>query len=211
MFVEPTTELGEPFVARFSTRWRDEWVLSGTLQLVDDRLSISSLSIDVASSVRKSKRSRQRRPDEFPATGVTADLLREVPLGKLLDQARLALWAHPAYLVAQKMAEGAAVVMTSELRQSFETAENTPAPRKRGRPSLGDDYYRQLALQYLDLLSKHGSRDLLEKLGELQDPPRERDTMRDHVRRATLLGFLGPATPGRGGRSPGPRLLEEQQ
>jgi hypothetical protein len=70
------------------------------------------------------------------------------------------------------------------------------------RRPLAHDHYRRIALRYLEILEER--RDVLVALAQEESVPRE--TIRDWVRKATELGFLGPGTPGRAEQRPGPNL-----
>lgn len=215
-------EIFEPYVASYRTRI-DEWVVSGYLQVVDQQLALGSIDISLAHLTRGSgKRMRARRPGEYPAAGITGTVLRKIPVGKILDQARLALLASPAVdfldqilataSAAEKgggdpMAVAAAAFDSSRLADVEEMATE---PKRSGRPARSDDEFQRIARQYLELQIAHGARGLLERLGAAQDPPKTRETMRDIVRAATKKQFLSPATRGRGGRGPGPRLLSKE-
>jgi hypothetical protein len=79
-------------------------------------------------------------------------------------------------------------------------------PRKRGRPGRPDSHYRDVAIEYLDLYEK-GRRKVLKEMAERRGVPPP--TVRDWVRRARQLEYLGPGKQGRAGASPGPRLVDE--
>ena len=203
-----------PYVAEYRTQLGD-WIVNGSLQIIDGQLAIGSLNVGLSADVVDARRRRRpRRLDERSPAGVTTSLLRSIPLLKILDQARLALTAWPEFELAKWLTgdEEARVRNLQGARAVRETLEElTAAPTKRGRPGFDDTFYEQIARQYLDLQARHGARGLLDRLGDAQAPPCQRETVRDWVRRATQLGYLSPATPGRAGRSAGARLTTENQ
>lgn len=200
-------EVWAPYVASYRTRI-DEWGVSGMLQVVDQQLALGSIDIGLAHLTRGGgKRMRARRLDEYPAAGITGTVLRRIPVGKILDQARLALLARPATTWVEQMVEAGAVPPFDSGQLVEVEGMATGHKVGPGRPARSDDDFERIARQYLELQTAYGARGLLERLAAAQDPPKTRETMRDIVRAATKKQFLSPATPGRGGRGPGPRLL----
>ena len=68
-----------------------------------------------------------------------------------------------------------------EERNFAEGARDTPA-----------DHYRRIAFEYLALQSQGEGRGIQKKLAEQQDPPRQWQTIRDWLAKATELEFLTP-------------------
>lgn len=151
------------------------------------------------------------RPWAEDAAGVTTTDLRNVPLGRWLAYAHS--WVtRPggAALVAHQAAQfqGTAADRKRLRREALRIAEST-AP-KPGPKGLGEKYYRRLALDYLDLQAAGKGRGIRGELARRETARQERPVsdlnIRDHLTRATSLGFLAPGTPGRTGRLPGANL-----
>ena len=222
VFVEPLPFPSDPsYVARINTRWTDDWVLNGMLRLAEGRLVLSSL--EVALSAQPADADRPRHPDEVPAGGVTSTVLRAIPTGRLLAQARLALIAsdevgHSIASLAEH-SDGATSAVAAQLAEIFRVGDDEQRARaaeaaerargaelRRGRKGYPDDHYRRIALAYLDLQSQGVTRGILDRIAEQEG--RKRDTIRDWIHQAREREFLTKGTPGRAGAQPGPRLYE---
>lgn len=80
----------------------------------------------------------------------------------------------------------------------------TQPPRKRGRKGYGDDFFRDIALRYLELQQGGMTRGILRQLATEHDRPVE--TVRDWVHQARRREFLTPGQRGKAGALRGPRL-----
>lgn len=143
----------------------------------------------------------QRIAVEAGDGGVTTDVLRSVPLGRIVAQISgdLGKTLSPA-LDRKELARFRAVA--AELQ-----------PPRRGRPSKPPEHYRRIAELYLALQSEGFDRGILDEIARREstrNKPVARDTARDWVRKATVLEYLSPGVVGRAGRQPGPRLIAEQ-
>jgi hypothetical protein len=140
---------------------------------------------------------------------VKTQTLRSVPLGHLLPVAR----ARLAWMIRE-----------SEARQLFGMPPRSPdelataqaaaaVPVAPGRPALGDEHYRHVALALLEELTQGSARGVHERLARrlTADLGRHvtRDTARDWVRTARARAWLAPTKQGRPGAEPGPKLLDE--
>jgi len=130
---------------------------------------------------------------------LSTDTLRRLPLGRWTTQAHASL--------AGRARKGVAAGRGGE--QLSRLAGSTVAP-KVGPRGFGRDYYRRLALDYLDLQAKGVSRGIREELAFLEGLRQKRrittTNIRDGLTKATELGFLTPGHRGRAGRQPGPNL-----
>jgi hypothetical protein len=122
--------------------------------------------------------------DELPAGGVTSRVLSSIKLEEIFR--------------SLGMAERA-------LRASSPSPEPRPAPArpKRGRPPLGNEHYRDVALLYLEAMRTEPRRPIewmAVKKGHASS------TVRGWVSEARKRGFLSPGQRGKGGALPGPRL-----
>jgi len=133
----------------------------------------------------------------------SADVLRRLPIPRWTAQAHVRI----AGLAKGAMSKGEVQAEVRRLARS----KVAPAPGRRGYPR---DYYRRLALDYLDLQDKGVVRGIRAELAK-RETRRQKKTVttiqiRDAVSRATELGFLAPGDPGRAGRMPGPNLYQPE-
>ncbi len=87
-----------------------------------------------------------------------------------------------------------------------------------GRSAKSDDFYRSVALMYLEYFERYGQRviaEMTEALGKRREHAnRSRNTVSTWVRRAREEGWLTRSTQGKAGGAPGPKLrawLKEQE
>ncbi|MFF6939987.1 hypothetical protein [Streptomyces lavendulae] len=120
--------------------------------------------------------------------GLTHQLLRQIPLGEILAEAR---------------------TYRPELEASYLRMQDGPsaATLPPGRVPITDDLLRQVALVYLEESGPGKGRAALQRLAERFGRPV--GTVRTWLGRAREEGWLGPGVQGRLGADPGPRLLDE--
>lgn len=136
------------------------------------------------------------------AGGVTAAVLRDVPLG----------WAHLALAEARQQREDSGLMRLREALQPVGTswfghavADAADVPRKRpGRPPLSDEHLLHIAEA---VLQEKGAPGVHQRVG--QKLHMSASTVRDHVAACRRAGWLAPTSPGRRDAAPGPRLLTE--
>lgn len=136
-----------------------------------------------------------------PSGGVTAGLLRRIPVGEMLSSVR----AQAAWEAARR--EGTRKILGEEPAEGM-FAETDSTVRHGGRTPLSDDLLLSVALAYLEETAPGKDRRVLKRLSERFDRPEE--TIRTWIARARKAGWLGPGSKGRPGAEPGPRLLLRQ-
>jgi len=131
-------------------------------------------------------------------------VLQRLPLGSWLAMAHTRL----ARLGAVAVGDGRGTPFAHRLAGS----KAVPAV---GRPGFGRDFYRALALAYLELQEQGMARGIQKRLQDESELRFGRwlasDQVRDALSRATELGFLGPGVRGRAGRLPGPNLGSDDE
>ncbi|MGD0984479.1 MAG: hypothetical protein ABSA65_11785 [Acidimicrobiales bacterium] len=142
--------------------------------------------------------------------------LRDLPLHRWLTQAHSRLTDGIAEWLADEGGVPTHSMDAKELRRLRRVAKDmaestTPRPGPKG---FGENFYRRLALDYLELQGKGVSRGIRWVLAEQENRRQKRDdiddrTVRDWLTKATRLGFLSAGSPGRAGRRPGPNLYED--
>jgi hypothetical protein len=143
-----------------------------------------------------------------PGREVTGTVLRDLRFGEIRDRALTRLRDRADNLGAMSFVPEARAAPAAE------------AAKKAGRGRISIDsrgaypleHYRHIAERYLALVAS-GRRDVLKALSEEEGKrlgePIGHERMRDWVRKATRLGYLGSGTPGSVSRQPGPELLCE--
>lgn len=132
---------------------------------------------------------------------VTGEQLRSLRLPAICQSALGYLRRQPQWLeFLQK--SGLAMVEPADLHRAEEAADAI-ADKPRRQPRRGEDHYRQVALDYLEI-ARSGERKVLVALAERYGRPRE--TLRDWVHQARVLGFLEKTKSGKADPRPGPRL-----
>ncbi|MEV5918937.1 hypothetical protein AB0N42_14740 [Streptomyces pseudogriseolus] len=121
-------------------------------------------------------------------SGVTAAMLRKVPVGVILNHVR----ADVARLAPAEP----------------EPPQPERAPRRGGRAALPDDLLKRVAVSYLRETAPDRPSGALQRLAA--EFGRPEGTIRTWLSRARADGWLGPSVRGRAGAEPGPRLRAEQ-
>lgn len=156
-----------------------------------------------------------------PGHEVTSEVLRAVEIPKLVNAAReaIARSAHsftPEYLDEFEAEHGI------RPQQSWD-AETVAFARRRikaasaraarsGRPTLGDEHYRWVALRYIELIEAQKARGILTQIARDAEPrlrrPVQIDTVKTWVTKAREKGFLTPGEKGRASGAAGPHLYQ---
>ncbi|GAA2558854.1 hypothetical protein GCM10009861_18700 [Neomicrococcus aestuarii] len=151
----------------------------------------------------------QQKERSEPEQLITSDVLRRIPLGRIVAMAQQSL-AHEAWRT-----DGLQVLMgrdrgpdelTSEEVNALESGARAAKQTKRGRPPLPDSTLTEIAHAYLE--EAPAGVGLLKRLAARFDRPEA--TVRDWIASARREGFLTPAIPGKRGAGPGPRLTTDQ-
>lgn len=194
VFVSPQ---GDPVIKARSTD--GAWCCTAFLRLTTDRRwIIASYTVSPWS--------------DMPTGGATTSTARRLPLARWLAVAHARLPEMGDWLDKGKLPSGAPTrIMPQHVKRARRLADLARgAELQRGRKGYPPDHYRRIAFEYLDLQAQGVGRGIQKRLAEQQDPPRQWQTIRDWLARATEFGFLTPGTPGRAGRNPGPNLYREE-
>lgn len=159
-----------PAVAEADRSWR----IRGDVYRTEHGLKVSRIEVDT---------------DPAGPVEVTGTLMRQIPIGTLLDYVRGRVSATLAADIPGMPAAALAV--------------------RSGRVELTDGFLRDVALSYLRETAPGQPRGATRRLSEAYGRPQE--TIRMWVARARKEGWLGPSPKGRAGAEPGPRLRAEQQ
>ena len=144
-----------------------------------------------------------------PGSLVTSDVLRRIPLGTIVARAQATLaredWRSEG--VTQLGLTGREDIPVDALspsdRAALENASTSATTKpSRGRPTLPDQLLADVARAYLEEAA--GGPGLTRRLARRFDRPEP--TVRDWISAARRRDLLSPATPGRRGAAPGPRL-----
>ncbi|MER7927027.1 hypothetical protein ABTY96_28375 [Streptomyces sp. NPDC096057] len=119
---------------------------------------------------------------------VTGTLMRQIPIGTLLDYVR----GRVSATLAEDLPDG----------------QSAPKAVPAGRTTLTDDFLRDVAISYLRETAPGQPRGATRRLAKAYDRPEE--TIRTWIGRARKAGWLGPSAKGRAGAEPGPKLSEWQ-
>lgn len=138
--------------------------------------------------------------DRQPFIGVTATLLRQVPVGRICALAQTTLAAREWETDGIQVIMGPDIAgdeIDGETRTSLESAAALAeqAPRSAGRPQLPDDLLEAVATAYTQELA--GGAGLTRRLAERFCRPEP--TVRDWITKARARGYLSAAVPGRRG------------
>ena len=171
------------------------WRCIGFVDVVEGHAVVKGLQLEPASKT--------------PPGGITSSTMRAIPIGRFQSEVRANLMKIPDWFARGELPDGTPL-FDEEIRQRMKAAADAvrSSDLRRGRPSLPDEHFENVAHMYLEQQRK-GTRRILLRLGEALGV--ERDTARDWVHRARVLGFLTPGQPGRGGAEPGPRLTAKKR
>jgi hypothetical protein len=203
------------------------WVFSGTATLAPSGVEVVTLSISPSKPYGRGSRPPGHLyalVEELggpvplsPSGGVTSELLRRIPLGKIKQLIRLEVDMAARtenWLDELARASGLSPLpMFEKARRIKKAAASAP---KSGRRRYTDDHYRELAEEYIRLVVIEGrTRGVLAGIAEWLSGRQGYEvaipTARDHVRRARELGYLAPSKQGKVTAEPGPRLASEGQ
>jgi len=129
------------------------------------------------------------RPDPGLAGGITGALMRDIPIGALLDYVRDQITRTTTRVLGNASAEAEAAL------------------RRGGRQVLSDQMLREVAMLYLDETEAGKPPGAVGRMAKRYERPEE--TVRTWLARARKAGWLGPSKKGKAGADPGPRLIEE--
>lgn len=144
-------------------------------------------------------------PEPEPPQLITSDLLRAIPLGRIVAMAQQSLaqeeWRTEGLVVLMGTDRGPDELTTDEVN-ALEAANRAASQTKRGRPPLPESTLSAVAHAYLEEATRGPG--LLKRISMQFDRPES--TIRDWIAAARRDGYLTPAVPGRRGAGPGPRL-----
>ncbi|MGV9281629.1 hypothetical protein [Streptomyces sp. NPDC003730] len=162
------------FAARPAARETDRsWRIHGDVYRTGHGLMVKRVEVDTDPA----------GPDE-----VTGTLMRQIPIGTILDYVR--------GRVSATLAEDLPGAPAAALAVSA------------GRTAMTDDFLRDVSLAYLRETAPGQPQGATRRLAEAYGRPEQ--TIRTWVARARKEGWLGPSAKGRAGAEPGPRLRAEQ-
>ncbi|MFD9519310.1 hypothetical protein [Streptomyces sp. NPDC059979] len=153
--------------------------------------------------------------DVTPATtgsqpgGITARLLRDIPVGRILDSARTWLAVNEMMAASAASGDDGPILMVYgglPTRTADEIiAAHSPAQASPGRAPLPDELLREVAEGYISESAPGRPRGAVKRLAAALERPE--DTVSRWVARARREGWLGPGAAGREGAEPGPKLV----
>lgn len=119
-------------------------------------------------------------------SGVTRELLRDVPIRDVIAAAR----SH------------------AQQRQALPTSQSpVSVPTTSGRTEMTDDLLQRVAIAYLEETAPGRERGAIQRMVDRFERPR--GTVQTWIKRARKEGWLAPGAPGRMGAEPGHRLIAE--
>ncbi|MCX4557965.1 hypothetical protein OHA02_17355 [Streptomyces phaeochromogenes] len=190
--VHPTPEEAEKGVVGHFEQNGDGWTAAGTVTRGPQGLAITRLEIIPG------------KPGDAVGASVTSRLLRDVPVGAILDTVRQ--WVAFNEAMASAGGDGVAMVFSGPTRTADEIiAASTPAEPRPGRAALPDELMRAIAEGYIAESAPGKPRGAVKRLAEALDRPEQ--TVSRWVVRARKEGWLGPGAAGREGAEAGPRLV----
>lgn len=154
-----------PAVAEADRSWR----IHGDVYRTEHGLKVSRIEVDT---------------DPAGPVEVTGTLMRQIPIGTLLDYVRGRVSATIAEDIPEMPAAALAV--------------------RSGRVELTDDFLRDVALSYLRETAPGKPQGATKRLAEAYGRPEQ--TIRTWISRSRKAGWLGPSAKGRAGAEPGPKL-----
>jgi hypothetical protein len=179
------------------------WEVSGVVDVVDRRLVVTHLEIQLLEHHRASG-------GEFPAAGITGAVLRDIRLEELAQQVKQRLIEQPKAL--DQLRQRGIVALPEADRLIRENARRAARTQlRKGRAGYPEDFYRGVALRYLEIAASQ-NRGVIPQLateyGRRLKREIPRDTVKSWLRKARELGLLEFDGQGRSGARPGPQLYE---
>ena len=218
MSIPPGRPLTGKPVASFSWAGTPGWFVRGTLGIVQGDLVISRLLVEP--NIQGLDQVAGLVPSKLPPGGVTTTVLRHIPAGQIIAEAKAKLEDLANFEALRNQTEWQEVtelyvrslgLPSPPSVRKLLTQITGQAPRK-GRRGYSDDFYANVARLYLTLLAEGGGRGVLRRCSSAlskragrEIPP---ETVRDWIHRARKKGFLTMGTPGKAGAAPGPRLID---
>lgn len=162
------------FAARPAAKEADRsWRIHGDVYRTEHGLKVKRIEVDA---------------DPAGPAEVTGTLMRQIPIGTLLDYVRGRISATIAKDIPDMPATALAV--------------------SAGRTAMTDGFLRDVALSYLRETAPGEPQGATRRLAEAYGRPEQ--TIRTWIARARKEGWLGPSAKGRAGAEPGPKLRAEQ-
>lgn len=181
----PVEGAAQSVIAHFQYAPDESWSIFGDLSRGPHGLVISRMEI---------------LPEET-SSGVTAGLLRKVPIGEVLSAVR----AKAAWESARR--EGTRALLGQEpVPGLFDEGDEKSPGRRGGRAPMTDALLREVAMAYLRETAPGAAPGAVKRMAEHFGRPAE--TIRTWITRARRDGWLGPSTKGRAGAEPGARLID---
>ncbi|MEU0219412.1 hypothetical protein ABZ281_31885 [Streptomyces sp. NPDC006265] len=149
------------------------WRINGDVVRAEHGLKVTRIEVDTG-------------PDS--TAEVTGTLMRQIPIGTILDYVRGRVSA----------------TLASDLTDAPAAALAVSA----GRTAMTDGFLRDVALSYLRETAPGKPQGATRRLADAYGRPEQ--TIRTWIARARKEGWLGPSAKGRAGAEPGPRLRAEQ-
>ena len=224
----PPDRASPEVVGVFIAQQEAGWQVTGELGRQDGRLIVRSFSVQPVPLASKAAletiaASRNGAPGstmitvlrddvdnaETPRGGVTAELLRSIPFGALLTEVlvRMALWQRSWPGLSDDGAEPDDWEIGRRAKR--QAREIQSLEHKVGRRPNGDEFYREVAKECLDIQRGGASKDVLQALGDRRGVPKE--TARGWIKVARKRGMLAPGSPGRRGFEAGVNIQQNQR
>lgn len=177
------------------TLYLEGWRIRMELAVQGGRLVVSELHLDPEDSGQRARGIRA----QVPRAGITARLLRRVPLHDHVDKILKALRSRDdrEFYETLLMATGASEL----LRTIRPPAEPT---NRRGRPRVAVDLLLRAAAAYAKAVSRGSAEPVMDGARALRIEP---ERLRDLVHRARERGLLTPTRQGHGGGELTPHAL----
>jgi hypothetical protein len=178
------------------------WFVSGRARMVSGQLAVTSLKLEFNPEGADEGASTDLAVSDQLAGGITADVLRAVPVGKLRASIQREVLAQERFDVLQ-VELGRLRAVGGHRKAAAEAVRGKKLGR--GRPRRTDEFYRQVALIALQIqaegMPKGGLRRAVgTRFGATPV------TVRDWFSRCREIGYLGKTHQGQRGVMPGQRL-----
>lgn len=181
--IRPTDDARDDVVVHFQHDSEEGWSVFGDVTRGPQGLVISRLQIS----------------PPHGSSGVTAGLLRKIPVGEILTAVR----TKAAWEAAQRA--GTRAVLGQEAVPGVFAEGDEEVQRRSGRAPLAQDLLRKVAMAYIDENAPGKPSGAMKRIAEEFGKPEQ--TVRNWVARARRDGWLGPSVKGRTGAEAGPKLL----